>query len=194
MDYYGNGYQPPQAYYPQVAPPQYVPPPRRRPRGFWAFMIFAGIALALLGVIVLVTVLTSPKPIANDPIATSAQVAAVCQAGSYKHPSARDNPFSGTPGVTDVAGCTARIAAFSPPKGFKPSERWGPIWIIQFSSRSAALDEIPTERLIGDATLTTIDGKTVLFTAPADLAGVALRPLAQFGSGDGVYSGSGTAH
>ena len=191
MNYGYYGSRPPQAYYPQMAPPPYVPPPRPN-HSFRAFLILVGIILVAVGVTVTAVVLAPSK--VNDPIATSAQVAAVCQAGSYEHPSAQDNPYSGTPGVTYVGVCTAQIAAFSPPKGFKPSERWGPIWIIQFSSRGAALDWVPTERLLGATTLITIDGKTVLFAAAADYAGVALRPLVQFG-GDGVDDeGSGTAH
>ena len=171
---------PPQVYYPQAPLPQYVPPPRRRPHyGLWALLIIAGTTVALLGVIALVTVLTPPKPM-NDPIATSAQVAAVCQAGSY-HKDGRDAPDWGVPGVTDEAWCTAQIAAITVPKGFNPNDRWGGIRIIQFSSLGAARDFAAIWGVLSAMTITTIDGKTVLFGAAGDPAGVSLQPLAQFG-------------
>jgi hypothetical protein len=66
-DYYGPGYQPPQAYYPQVAPPPYVPPPRRRPeQRFWAFWILVGIILVSVGVAVPAALSLSSSPRVQD--------------------------------------------------------------------------------------------------------------------------------
>ena len=123
----------------------------------------------------------STRLIPNDAIATSAQVAAVCQAGSYEHRTGRDNPWPGVPGVTDVAVCTGKIA-WTSEVPVNPGGQYGPIWILQFSSPRAARNDVATQNMLGATALGVISGKPVLFAAMADYSGFSLQPLAaQFG-------------
>jgi hypothetical protein len=140
------------------------------------------VALALLavGMLVLVVVglhISGSTTTPGGGIATSAPVTAVCKPGSYTRPSQRDAPpFQG---ATDVAVCKAKISAF--PEAPVPSERNGPIWIVQFPSLGAARKDSAIENFLGATAIATIGEKNVLFVAPADWTGAALEPLTQFG-------------
>jgi hypothetical protein len=62
-----------------------------------------------------------------------------------------------------------------------PSERYGAICIVQFSSSGAARNEAATESALGATATAVIGGKSPLFCAPADWTGASLQPLAHFG-------------
>ena len=57
-NYYGPGYQPPQAYYPQMAPPQY-PPMRKSESRFWTFVILVVGVIFVAGIVAVLAMLPS---------------------------------------------------------------------------------------------------------------------------------------
>lgn len=175
--------RPAPGWYPPGPPPHPYPhllqPPRRNHAKLIAFVAFPLIAVGLL--VLVIAGIHSARNATNDGVDASAPVAAVCQPGSYDHLSQRDAPTF--QGATDIAECTARIpwTALEVPEGFDPSDRYGPIWVVQFSSLGAAQNEATRESLADATTLGTISGKTVLFDSPADCNGASLEPLTQFG-------------
>jgi hypothetical protein len=161
-------------------PYPYMPPLPTSGRNYAKVVALVALALLAVGVLVLVVVglhISGSTTTPGGAIATSAPVAAVCKPGSYKRPSQRDGPTF--QGATDLAVCTATVAAF--PDAPVPSERYGPIWIVEFPSLGAARNEAMAERFVGATAIATIGEKNVLFVATADWAGAALEPLAQFG-------------
>jgi len=164
---------PRQAYpYPPPLPPQ----PRTRAKA----VAVVALSLSAIGLLVLVVIGlhgSGGATAAHDQVATSTEIAAICQPGSFEHKSGQDAPTF--QGANDVAMCTAKIGAF--PEAPTPSEQHGPIWIVQFPSSSAARNEARAENMVGATAITTIGGKTVLFCATADWTGASLEPLTQFG-------------
>lgn len=174
--------------YPQgrFEPPYPYPPPLPPPgRNYAKVVALVAIALLAVGVLVLVVLGLHISGSATTPgggMATSAPVVAVCKPGSYGRPSQRYAPTF--QGATDVAVCMGKLPWTTDDpvaEGFDPSDRYGPIWIVQFSSLAAARNEATTDNLAGATTIGTVDGRTVLFFAPADWTGASLEPLAQFG-------------
>jgi hypothetical protein len=168
--------------YPSGWPQRSYPYPQRFPPQRRSNAKVAGIvALAVLavGLLVIVGVALHSSPAAGGGSSASAPVTAVCQQGSYTHPSQEEAPSFGD--ATDTAVCTGKIAWTSEPP-VRPGEEYGPIWIVKFPSRDAARDEVAEGQLAGATAIATIDGKIVLFFAPADMTGVSLQPLSQFGS------------
>jgi hypothetical protein len=183
----------------QPPTPSYVPPghmyaqgrlqspyPNPSPRRNYAKVValvalaLSAVGLLVIGLLVLVVVGVQRSNRLNTDVAeavASVAVAAVCQPGSYGHARQRDAPTF--QGATDTAVCTAKVSALL--EAPVPTERYGPIWIAEFSSSRAARDEATRENLVGATAIATIDGKAVLAVAPADWAGVSLEPLAQFG-------------
>jgi hypothetical protein len=177
------GMHPPGQIYAQqpLRPPYPNPASFPPPRTNYAKVV-ALVALALAPVSVLFLVMAwlynshATTTVVGD-ASTSEAVGAVCSPGTLGHPSQRDAPTF--QGATDAAVCTAKVIAF--PEAPDPSERWGPVWFIQFASPSAARNEAGTESLLGATAIGTIGGKNVVFVAPDDWTGVSLEPLAQFG-------------
>lgn len=167
----------PQQAYPY---PQPLPPPRRNNAKAVGIVALAVLAVVLLVIVGLALNTSGSSPVAGGGIGASAPVTAVCQPGSYKHPSQDETPSFGD--ATDIAVCTAKIAWTSEPP-VRPGEQYGPIWIVQYPSLGAAQDAAhePMQAVMGSTAITTINGKTVLFIAGVDQTGVSLEPLAQFG-------------
>jgi hypothetical protein len=170
---YASGW--PQQAYPY---PQPVPPQRRSNAKVMGIVALAVLVVGLLVIVGVALHSSGSSPAAGGGTNTSAPVAAVCQPGSYKHPGQEATPSFGD--ATDIAVCTGKIAWTADPPD-RPGEEYGPIWIIQFASLDAARDEVAEGQLAGATAIATIDGKTVLFFAPADMTGVSLQPLTQFG-------------
>ena len=158
---------------------QSVPAPP--PRGTNYAKVIALVAVALLAVITLVILVVVLRN-SGGGIGTPAPLSAVCQPSSYAHKTGPDVPtFQGS---TDVTECTGKIPWTSEDpaaQGFNPNDRYGPIWIVQFSSPGAARNAAATESFEGATAIGTVNGKTVLFIAPADWTGASLEPLTQLG-------------
>lgn len=163
-----------QSPYPQPPP---LPPARRN-----LAKVVALVALALIPVAVFLLVAawlfnSHTTTTAGSEASTSEAIAAVCSPGTFGHPSQQDAPAF--PGATDVAECTAKLSAL--PDAPVASERYGPIWIVEFASPGAARSEAGTESLLGATAIGTIGSKNVIFVAPGDSTGASVQPLAQFG-------------
>jgi hypothetical protein len=117
---------------------------------------------------------------ASGGVTRSAGIAAVCQPGSLReHLSGRHAPpFQG---ATDIAKCTAKVSAFpEAPPDTPPNERYGVIWIVQFSSPDAARNEAVNKNLLAATAIVPLSG-TVPFAAPSDWTGASLQPLTHLG-------------
>lgn len=171
--------------YPYPSYPPYPPPPVQRGPNYAKIIFF--VALGLLAVLAVITVILTVKPhksgsttATSGGVTRSAAVAAVCQPGSLReHLSGRHvPPFRG---ATDIAKCTAKISAFpEAPPGTPPNERYGIIWIVQFSSPDAAHNEAVNKNPLAATAIVPLSG-TVLFAAPSDWTGASLQPLTHLG-------------
>ena len=167
----------PGIYAPGRTEPVYYSAPQRT--NYAKVVALGAIALlAAIALVVLVVVLRS----SSGGVGTPAPVSAVCQPGSYTHNTGREVPtFQGS---TDVAVCTGIVPWTSEDptaQGFNPNDRYGSIWIVQFPSPGAARNDAATESMMAATAIGTVNGKTVLFVAPADWTGASLQPLIQFG-------------
>jgi hypothetical protein len=169
---YGPGW--PHLAYPY---PQPSPPPRTSNAKVLGIVALALLAVCLLLIVGVALHNSGSSPTAGGGISTSAPVTAVCQGGSYKHPGEEETPGFGK--ATDIAVCTGKIAWTSEPD--RPGEEYGPIWIVQFPSLNAARDGVAYQQLAGATAIASIDGKALLFFAPADMTGVSLQPPSRFG-------------
>lgn len=177
----------PAGWYLDPSGPPYPPPVQRGPN--YAKIVFFA-ALGVLMVVAVITVLTlagrlnnsSSTSSAGGRTTRSAEIAAVCQPGSLREHLSGPHvpPFQG---ATDIAECMAKISAFpkAPPDApAKAKERYGVIWIVQFSSPDAARNEAANTNLLAATAIVPLS-RTLLFAAPSDWTGASLQPLTHFG-------------